>query len=135
MSVGQPASTTIAALVALLALPFAADAGVPAGVANWQNIDPAGHAATLLQANRPFVLKSVANNSPIGYGKRTWGPDLTWNGSGKWTFIAAGKPTKAITTADNLALYNSATKMYLSHAPQSYGVNLRFVSSPTYDWQ
>ena len=100
-------TTILTALLALI-LVSAANAAVPNGQQNFLNLDAGLQPRTTWLSNQAFRLKSIYNNSLLGYGHRTFGVDLQWGDHGDWTASLSGHGgTRAITQADHVALYNS----------------------------
>ena len=70
-------TTILTALLALI-LVSAANAAVPNGQQNFLNLDAGLQPRTTWLSNQAFRLKSIYNNSLLGYGHRTFGVDLQW---------------------------------------------------------
>jgi hypothetical protein len=128
-------TTILTALLALI-LVSAANAAVPNGQQNFLNLDAGLQPRTTWLSNQAFRLKSIYNNSLLGYGHRTFGVDLQWGDHGDWTASLPGHGgTRAITQADHVALYNSMAHKYLGYGHENFGVDLQWYDTPRFEWQ
>ena len=128
-------TTILTALLALI-LVSAANAAVPNGQQNFLNLDAGLQPRTTWLSNQAFRLKSIYNNSLLGYGHRTFGVDLQWGDHGDWTASLPGHGgTRAITQADHVALYNSMAHKYLGYGHENFGVDLQWYDTPHFEWQ
>src|SRR5665647_946982 len=95
---------TITTALLTLALVSAANAAVPAGVQNWENMDAGLHPRTTWISNQAFRLKSFYNNQLLGSGHQTYGVDLQWGDHGDWIASLPGHGgTRPIVQSDHVA--------------------------------
>ncbi|MDO8213964.1 hypothetical protein [Conexibacter sp. CPCC 206217] len=132
----RPAALLIA-LLTLIAIPASASAVSPTDPQQWNvgNYAPS--------YNSPYFLKNMVNKSYVGYGSRTFGVDLVWRSySTQWQFIP--KPPApnvrdhrryAIDPTANVAIFNSARNQYLVYGHETFGINLQWSRSPSFQWK
>lgn len=125
----------LAALLAL-ALPAAASAVSPTDAQQWS---VGGSAPSL---NTAYSFKNLVNNSTVRYGERTFGINLVWGGySSQWSFMPQAPANVRdhrrgpIAAGQKVAIYNSVKRAYLVYGSQTWGINLTWSSSPSYQWK
>ena len=131
-------TTAVITTLLALALVSAASARVPNGVQNWQNMDAGLQPRTTWISNSPFRLKSLFNNQLLGYGSRTFGPDLQWGDHGDWIIKVkpgSGASVRPVTQSDHVALYNTQSGKYLGYGTNDSGVDLTWSTNPSFEWQ
>ena len=124
------------ALTALLAL------ALP-GVASAANkLDPVqwNIGASALKGGSYYTLKNEVNKSTLGYGSRTFGVNLTWGGDGKWEFLRKStqpnvRDHRTPPPGEPVALYNTSKRQYLVYGSQTWGINLTWSKTPSYQWK
>jgi hypothetical protein len=120
--------TVILALLALAVVPSAASAAQPQ---QWTFNNYNGP----LTAATDYELVNLTGGR-IGYKDRT-GVDLAWTTSGGNFRFMRGNPNdhRRITGTEPLAIYNTKTKKYLVYGSQTFGINLDWSSTPTFEWK
>jgi len=124
------------ALTALLAL------ALPGVASATDKLDPVQWdiGASSLTGGRYYTLKNDINKSTLGYGSRTFGVDLTWNSAGKWEFLRKStspnvRDHRTPPPGEPVALYNTAKRQYLNYGSQTWGINLTWSKTPSYQWK
>lgn len=128
-------AAAVAALIALL--PAAAGAVSRTDAAQWS----LGTRAP--QVNVGYSFKNLINGSYVKYGTRTWGVDLVWgSSSSQWSFMPdSGSPNirdhrrRAMVPGEKVAIYNDSTRRYLVYGSQTFGINLTWSRTPSYQWK
>lgn len=128
-------AVVVAALLALL--PAAAGAVSRTDAQQWA---VGGRAPSV---NVGYSFKNLINDSYVRYGKRTWGVDLVWgSASSQWSFLPdTGSPNirdhrrRAMAPGEKVAIYNDSTRRYLVYGHQTFGINLTWSKSPSYQWK
>jgi hypothetical protein len=120
--------TVILALLALAVVPSVASAAQP------QQWTVNGNPGTLNAATEYQLFNQTGGR--IGYQDRT-GVDLGWTSSGGNFEFMRGNPRdhRRITADEPVALYNTKTKKYLAYSNQTFGINLDWTSTPTFEWK
>ena len=127
-------SHILSLLIALVALAIPATASAAANPAQW-SISPAPATTYALpNASTPYTM-SNATHGALGYGKRTIGVDLSWNGKGAWEFMRANeRDHRRLVGGESTALYNTYTKQYLVYKVRPLGINLDWSNAPSRQW-
>lgn len=93
--------------------------------------------------NVGYAFKNLIDNGYVRYGKRTWGVDLVWgSSSSQWSFMPdSGSPNvrdhrrRAMVPGEKVAIYNDSTRRYLVYGSQTFGINLTWSRTPSYQWK
>ncbi len=128
-------AVAVAALIALL--PAAAGAVSRTDAQQWAI---GGRSPSV---NVGYSFKNLINTSYVRYGKRTWGVDLVWgSSSSQWSFMPdTGSPNirdhrrRAMVPGEKVAIYNDSTRRYLVYGHQTFGINLTWSRTPSYQWK
>ncbi len=124
-------------LAALLALPAAAGAVSRTDAMQWSL------ATRAPSVNVGYSFKNLINSSSVRYGTRTWGINLVWgSSSSQWSFLPdTGSPNirdhrrRAMVPGEKVAIYNDSTRRYLVYGHQTFGINLTWSRTPSYQWK
>lgn len=92
--------------------------------------------------NVGYSFKNLVNTSNVRYGERTFGINLVWGSySAQWTFMPQAPPNvrdhrRGPLSADaKVAIYNSTKRAYLVYGSQTWGINLTWSRTPSYQWK
>ncbi|MBJ7330360.1 MAG: hypothetical protein JHC95_10710 [Solirubrobacteraceae bacterium] len=125
------------AVLAVTALPSAANADVPSGARQWE-----ARNASTLQTGTEYDLFN-GQGGQLGYGNRTFGVDLEWTKSGgRFVFMRdSGKPNVRdhrrgpIAEDQRVAIYNTKTRRYLRYENRGdVKADLEWSRTPVYEW-
>ena len=125
-------SRFIALLIALFAL------ALPATASAKDSLDPQQWSITNTATPGYHLLYNDPGRDFVGYGSRTFGVNLTWGqaGGGYWRFLRSNRDHRGgVPFGEKVAMYNTKTRKYLVHGSQTYGINLKWSSSPSYQWR
>lgn len=126
-------SRIVLLVIALVALAIPATASA-ADQHQW-GFSPAQNPTSVLpNASTAYKIWNYPHGG-LGYGKRTWGVDLTWDGKGDWEFMRANeRDHRRLGRDEKVSLYNTAAKKYLVYQDRTWGINLEWSSSPSRQW-
>jgi hypothetical protein len=134
----RPRLVGLLALVVALAVP-----GVAAAKDYKLEAQQWSVSAAALKTGTSYKFRNLANNSQLGYGKRTWGVDLDWTTSGgDWQFMPdSGNPNirdhraRPFGADEAVAIYNTKSRKFLFSESRNFGINLGWSSAPRYQWK
>ena len=124
----------IGLLIALVALAIPASASAAANPFQWAISPAPAPAYTLPNASTPYTM-SNGTHGALGYGKRTLGVDLSWNGKGQWEFMRQNeRDHRRLVPGESVALKNTFTNQYLVYKVRTFGINLDWSYAPSRQW-
>jgi hypothetical protein len=122
----------VLSLIALAAVPAASSAAPPANTTQWKVRNTAS-----ISAATSYELVN-ARGGQLGYTNRRLGVDLGFVGSsgGHFEFKRLNlRDHRRLRAGEKLALYNTKTRRYLFGAGQTFGINLNWTKSPSWEWR
>jgi hypothetical protein len=131
-------ASACAIAVSVTVIPFSAAARAvePLDPYQWTFVN-AGSVSSIPLPEVPYTATNERNSGILGYHERRFGINLSWVGSagtGQWTFRRVGGQGQ-ILAHEAVALRNNMTGDYVRYGSRYFGINLKWSSTPVYEWR